>query len=438
MKRDDTIPVLPIALGALALVAGVVLLLVVGSSSKSTTSIPSVPPFSSTLSNENLKNRWIRVEGVEGKTLGVSDDALPASVRGFRPSRQVSAPTTPFEIQQHEVTWEEFDPWIVKNLAFAFPRPLNLPGLVDALKPLPVQGIPWSTAREYCRSIGATLPTEEQWELAARGVTLNKFPLGNELPNWSQVHAFKGPQVVPAPFMSNLQDVTSGPPNKAIYDLLGNVQEWTSSVWRDDLPGKDESWTASSDTTAYVIRGLPLHRAFPGRPDELNLAYRDWACAQGDCSPLSSGASAKERARTPKLEWWAGADSTKPGAAEWRRVIEASDVESSMTKCFSSPTSAQITISVAKESFCRRPEHAPAGGKCGEEPAFMGTLARVSSGLSEPVLTCVNYQLHKVSATQVANNLPEVRFSYALYVTTNPMEPIGHIGFRCAREVPSP
>jgi hypothetical protein len=267
---------------------------------------------------------------------------------------------------------------------------------------------------------------------------MKRFPWGNAVPDWSRVHSFKGEMAGPAKIMSSVQDRTEGPAERAIYDLAGNVQEWTFSVWRDDFPDRDESWVQADGTTAYTVRGLPLHRDVPGRIDELSVAYRDWMCATGDCSPLSSGASAKERARKPKIELWAGADSTQTGALEWRKVIEKSEVVAAITRCFSGPTSTTLTIKAAKENVCLRAEQVPSNGTCDGQPALSGALARVTSGLSDSVLQCVNYKLHDASVANIALNLPEAQFSYALYVSINPQEALRHVGFRCVRETSTP
>jgi len=436
-ESSISIPILPLVLGVAALLAGVVLMVVVGASSKKRTADEFGPAPVPSSSSNAARNRWIRVEGAPEKVLGVANDDAPASVRGFRPVSAIRAPAQAFEMQQHEVTWEELDPYLANNPGQTFIQPL-LESPPDVRKSLPAAGVPWSVARDYCRSIGGSLPTDEQWELAARGPALNKFPAGNNPPDFSRLQAFKGDSAKPTSVMTNEQDRTEGPAEKAIYDLAGNVQEWTLSVWRDDLPGADLSWVNDQDTIVYAIRGFPLYRDPPARVDELSLAYRDWVCATGDCSPLSAGASPRDRARRPKIEFWAGADSTQPGALEWRKVLEKNSVVLALTKCFFDRTSTKVTVKANKESFCPRVEHVPANGKCGREAAISAPLLSMTGELSETALKCVNYALHNVSVENVAANLPETQFSYTLYVETNPLMPRPHIGFRCVREIQQP
>lgn len=432
-KPAETIPVLPVALGVGALLAGVVLMAIVFGSSKNTiVDLPTATSVAKPATND-ARNPWIRVTGAAGKVLGVGDNELPGSVRGFRPVQQILAPAASFEMQQHEVTWEELDAWLEKNPKHTFPKPATGLTSTEGQKLLPAYGVPWNVALEYCRAMGGTLPTEEQWEIAARGVNMNKYPWGSAAPDWSRVQAFKGEMAGPVQVMSSAQDRTEGPPEQSIHDLAGNVQEWTFSVWRDDRPDADESWVQAQGTTVYAVRGFPLHRDAPGRTDELSVAHRDWVCATGDCSPLSSGASPSERARTPKMELWANADSTRAGALEVRRVLEAPNVVAAMTKCFSNPLSTTLTVKAAKEVFCKRPEQVPLNGSCDGQPTISGALVRITGGLTETVQKCVNYALHDLSVANASANLPEAEFSYALHVATNPRDALRHIGFRCVR-----
>ncbi len=447
-KRDQTenMPLLPILLGAGAIVAGAVLFAIVLGSGSSKNVRPIVPtkPAPTAVMNDSL-NPWIHVDGAPGKIVGISDGDALASIRGFRSARQVVAPAVAFDIHQHEVTWGEIDPWLEKNPAKAFPRPTTNSTSADARKMFPAVGVPWNTALEYCRSIGATLPMEEQWELAARGPSMKKFPWGDTPPDWSRVHAFKGEKTGPVKVMSSELDRTEGPPEKAIYDLAGNAQEWTFSVWRGDASGLDDSWVQAEGITVQAIRGFPLNRNAPGRIDELSIAYRDWVCASGDCSPLSNGASPNERARKPRIELWPAADSTGPGALEWRRVIENADVMAGITRCFDAPMTTTLTIKASQESFCNRPELVPLGATCDGKPPVLGALARASGALPEATLKCVNYALHAASVANLSSplpdmmlpalKLPDTQFSYTLYVTTDPREPIENVGFRCVRDV---
>jgi eukaryotic-like serine/threonine-protein kinase len=221
----------------------------------------------------------------ERVVLGVADDA-PAWVNGFRASRGVVAPSEKFAIQAHEVTWGELAPWLDTHPELAFEPPPWARDR-DARVKLPVGGIPWATALEYCKSLGGTLPREEQWEYAARGSERRPNPWGAQRTDVLRSRAFMSASAAPQPAQASDQDVT---PN-GIHDLAGNVQEWTIDLWRHDLPGQDESGAQDlgTGTTIRAIRGLPLAGKPPARPANAppandSAAYREPLCASGDCA----------------------------------------------------------------------------------------------------------------------------------------------------------
>jgi len=95
----------------------------------------------------------------------------------------------------------------------------------------------WS-AKAYCEAIGHQLPTEAQWERAARGDDGQIFPWGNDeascqLANhWPQPPPGDPPQ---EPCIDDTTPVGSYPAGAwGIYDMAGNVSEWVSDWYRAD------------------------------------------------------------------------------------------------------------------------------------------------------------------------------------------------------------
>jgi hypothetical protein len=71
-----------------------------------------------------------------------------AAQRGFRPERRIAAPSEPYDIQQHEVTWGELDPWLAGHLEV-------LPAAPAAWRePLCATGVCLEKSRAHLQSVG--------------------------------------------------------------------------------------------------------------------------------------------------------------------------------------------------------------------------------------------------------------------------------------------
>jgi len=208
-------------------------------------------------------NKWIRIEVPSVPlTLGVPDNT-PAAVRGIRRARKMMAPASAYDMQQHEVTWGEIAPWLAKNPTQKVVEPPGLPTDAAARKMLPVTGISWEAARFYCKSIGGTLPREEEWEYAARGPKLRRFPWGDQPLDLERTNAFAGKGAKLKPVMTSDEDQTPEADAVALFDMMGNAREWTADLYREDsppkTPGTDESsWVQDGNMTWRTVRGLPL------------------------------------------------------------------------------------------------------------------------------------------------------------------------------------
>ena len=118
----------------------------------------------------------------------------------------------------------------------------------------PVNCVDWDQARAYCQSRGASLPTEAQWEYAARGTDGRTYPWGNTAPA-SQVCWMR----VPTPELScPVRSYPLGDSPFGLADMGGNIREWTAD-WYAPYSGSSASYvmnpTGPSSGTYRVHRG---------------------------------------------------------------------------------------------------------------------------------------------------------------------------------------
>jgi formylglycine-generating enzyme len=120
-----------------------------------------------------------------------------------------------FAIDRYEATQQKY-------LAATGTNPSNFSGY-----DLPVENVSWSDADSYCRGIGKRLPTEAEWEYAARSGGQNQKWAGTssepDLGNYAWYHDLYG----------TTHAVGQKLPNGAgMYDMTGNVWEWVAD-WYD-------------------------------------------------------------------------------------------------------------------------------------------------------------------------------------------------------------
>jgi len=133
----------------------------------------------------------------------------------------------------------------------------------------PVVGLTWQSAQDYCRWKKKRLPTEAEWEKAARGTDARYFPWGNEPDALNANIRGKGD------IFRYTNEVGSIPENASPYgvmEMAGNVWEWTED-WYKPYPGnqynnelygekfkviKGGSWYSDLNLARASIRGKAL------------------------------------------------------------------------------------------------------------------------------------------------------------------------------------
>ncbi len=118
------------------------------------------------------------------------------------------------------------------------------------LDDLPVTAVNWFNANDYCHWAGKRLPTEAEWEKAARGEPGHEFPWGDEWNN-QRLNAGAGGM-----WEFGVAPVGSYPDGASPYgalDMAGNVMEWVQD-WYQPYPGNTYQSSAYGKTYK-VVRG---------------------------------------------------------------------------------------------------------------------------------------------------------------------------------------
>ena len=127
----------------------------------------------------------------------------------------------------------------------------------------PVTQVSWDGALAYCQAQGLRLPTEAEWEFAARGTGTSTFPWGEETPRCAGVvfargkgRACQAQSYGPAEVGSAPQD--SSP--QGVRDLAGNVSEWVMDRFQEryapcPAPCQDPLVAEAQGADQRVVRG---------------------------------------------------------------------------------------------------------------------------------------------------------------------------------------
>ncbi len=130
-----------------------------------------------------------------------------------------------FYIDKFEVTNEKYARF-VKETGHRLPRYGDYPQFNGQRQP--VVGVGWADAETYCRWANKRLPTEEEWEKAARGTDGRIWTWGNK-PDDMKYNGRKRGYYAPI----NVGNIPSGDSPYGVSDMAGNVWEMTSSRWDD-------------------------------------------------------------------------------------------------------------------------------------------------------------------------------------------------------------
>jgi formylglycine-generating enzyme required for sulfatase activity len=174
-----------------------------------------------------------------------------------------------FYIDNHEVTNKEYKAFCDSTKRTYPPNPMGDTSYFSRKTEYPVVNVTWDDAAAYAKWAGKRLPTEAEWEKAARGGSDSKYFCGDSITgndaNYSGKHGTDK--------WNKASPVESFPPNKfGIYDMIGNVWEWCNDFYQKEYYFSITSPNPAGPKTSAVkvIRG----GSWDSAPEILRSAQR--------------------------------------------------------------------------------------------------------------------------------------------------------------------
>ena len=192
-----------------------------------------------TLPGSEIGLEWVRVAG---GTFSMGE----ASIESAQPVQTVSVP--PFWIGKYPITNRQYSAF-VEALGYEHSGSSTNQEKVNH----PVTQVSWYDAMAFCEWLGenVTLPSEAQWEFAARSTEGRTYPWGNERISTDRAN-----------YAKNFGGTTpvghypEGATPDGIHDLAGNVWEWGLDAWNESYEGTPADGSARKDETTSGFRVL--------------------------------------------------------------------------------------------------------------------------------------------------------------------------------------
>ncbi len=191
--------------------------------------------------------REVSTEGMvflEGGSFLMGNKSVPDEAPEFE------ATVEPFFIDAYPVTNAQYEEFL-RATGRPSPKLWGIPDYRGADQP--VIGVTWEEAAAFAMWSGKQLPTEAQWEYAARGKENRKYPWGNYEPD---AHKANYGDFLNMPSIVSMHEEGKTPDN--VYDLAGNVHEWTADLYLPYDAVRREA-AARTGPPKRVVRGGSWH-----------------------------------------------------------------------------------------------------------------------------------------------------------------------------------
>jgi formylglycine-generating enzyme required for sulfatase activity len=224
------------------------------------------------------------VEILSGEFLMGSDGSQ--ALEDERPSHRVWLDA--FSIDVHEVTTAQYAAFLAagtRELPWQW-QTVDLTQHAD----LPVIGVDWRDAEAFCKWRGKRLPTEAEWEKAARGTDGRLYPWGNQVPIRELANFALGARFSYNQVLLPVRSQEGGKSPYGLYHMAGNVyewvQDWYSSSYYEVSPQRNPP--GPTEGQFKVLRGgswsdLGKYLLTYGRfklPPETKNSYSGFRCAK--------------------------------------------------------------------------------------------------------------------------------------------------------------
>lgn len=195
----------------------------------------------------------------------------PSWLSGETPQREVEVPA--FRIDKYPVTNRQFADFLDAT-GYRPAAPWRRAIRTGALANHPVTTVNKADAEAYAKWAGKRLPTEAEWERAARGTDGRQFPWGDEFDpdacQWNRENTGNGPGTAP------VDAHPTGASPDGVMDMVGNVCEWCA-----DGPSPAAAWIKGGCHLFHEVVNLrPAARNMSGFANN-PLGFYGFRCAKG-------------------------------------------------------------------------------------------------------------------------------------------------------------